>query len=275
MYKSFCLGLLSLFTLGVQAQEASIRLNRIRFGGGGVVLRDEYLSPLNYAGFVVNYSDENVRLSKHHRLAESSLLVSLGQTKNPAQNGSISILHSRLSGSRLFPLYRGRLGILYFGPGYTIGLGGLYSNRNGNNPATFKMDAHLSLSMSYGYRLNWDKCPILLQLSSRTDLLGTRWSQGFGESYYEMYYLSKALGKRFHLSHLGNGIGQELKFSLDIPIYKKITINLNYGYTFYSSNINELNSIQSLHTLGLGLTSYTSVLGGKKWVQSNKQLLPF
>ncbi len=275
----------------------NVRMKTSSLGVGGLVLKDEYLSPLNYGGFSVQYSQESTQLRYKSSVQGVSIwshlfgnvdrtpssswigqrhfVVSLSQTKNPAQNGSISRLEARLSGSRQYALLRAASGVFYLGPGYTVSSGGMYSSRNGNNPATFKLEGLLTLAMSYAYRLPIRSCPILLRLSSRTDLLGLRWEQQFGESYYELYYLSDALTKRLSFAHLGNSFGQELRLNVDIPILDRLICSLGYRYQHKSWQINHLYNKVNEHSVNLGFTRYFRPLGGRSWLKNNVEVLPF
>lgn len=275
----------------------NIRSKTSSLGVGGLVLKDEYLSPLNYGGISILYSQETSQLrykypsqgfsllkpligngersTSRSWLGQRHFVFALGHTSNPAQNANISRLELRLSGSRQYRLSEGRWGSVSLGPGYTLGGGGLYSSRNGNNPATLKLDGGLTLALSYAYRLPWRSFPALIRLSSRTDLVGLRWEQQYGESYYELYYLSEALGKRLALTHLGNSLGQELRINIDIPLFDRYVYSVLYRYQHKSWDINQLYNKLNEHSISLGITRYFRPLGGRRWLQHNIEALPF
>lgn len=274
----------------------NIQIKTQSLGLGGLVLKDEYLSPLNYGGLSLVYTQETSRLGYSYpqgdnlirklvavpqrepnrtKLKQRDFVFSLGRTYNPAGNAAIYRLQGRLSGSSQYRVIDQEWGRLYMGPGYTIGLGGLYSSRNGNNPATMKFDCSLSLALNYSYRLPWRKFPAIVRASSRTDLLGLQWEQQFGESYYELYYLSKDIAKRFSFAHIGRAWGQELKLSLDIPIWDKVIYTLSYRYHHKSWSMNSLQNIFNEHSVTLGLTRFVQPLGGRAWLNKAQTALPF
>lgn len=251
-----------------------LRRHSFSLGAGGVLLKDSYLSPLNYGGWSIQLGDERSRMLRQGWLSQRYIHVSLGQTDNPAQNASISRLELRLSQGFMLPIIQKRWGRVYLGPSYTLGIGGLYSDRNGNNPATFKADASLGLMLSYSYRLPDERFPMLVRLSSRTDLIGTHWGQEYGESYYSLYYLSKALAKRFTFTWFGNAIKQELRIGVDLPLYRRLIATLTYRIQYQVWRIQGLDNRQTEHGIQLGITRYIYRTGGKKWLHEH-QALPF
>lgn len=275
----------------------NLRHKTSSLGLGGIRLNDEYLSPLGYGGFSLQYSQESSQLRYRYKpvdkpflssligtiprqedaqwMGQRHFILSLGRTSNPAGNASISHLEARLSGSRQYRLYGGDFGRLYLGPGYTIGTGGLYSSRNGNNPATFKFDTSLTLALSYSYRLPSERFPALLRISSRTDLLGLQWGQEFGESYYELYYLSKAWYKRLAVSYLGQSWGQELRLGVDLPLFDRTTYHLGYRWAYRSWRLHQLHNYREEHSLSIGLTHYIRPFSGRSWLRSELNALPF
>lgn len=258
-----------------QSDNAPVRMRTTSLGVGGIVLKDEYLSPLNYAGTVYAFNDERNSLITRDWVNQKVFSLSFGDTNNPAKNATIYALRARINQHFLRQIYHGAFGKLSVGPGYTIGVGGLYSTRNGNNPATLKLDGSLSLGISYSYRMPSNRLPILFRLSSRTNLIGTHWGQGYGESYYSMYYVSKDLGKRFVLTHLANAFSQELRLNIDIPIFKHLITSLSYQFSYHQWKINNLTNQQNSHAIMVGLTRYMQPLGGTKWLRENIQILPF
>lgn len=275
----------------------NVRMKLSSLGVGGIILKDEYLSPLQYGGFTVSYTNETSQLryrplshgvpftqrllgnipreASNTWLSQRHFIVVLGQSKNPAGNATISHLQARLSGSRQYNIYQGEWGRVYLGPGYTLGAGGLYSSRNGNNPATLKLDGSLSLMASYSYRLPWIKFPALIRVSSRTDLIGVQWGQEYGESYYELYYLTEAWHKRFALTYLGKSLGQEFRLNIDLPIWDRVVYNIGYRYQHRTWTHSGLYNQMSEHSISLGITRYLRPMGGRKWQHEEQKHLPF
>lgn len=274
----------------------TLRQQTTSLGIGGSVLKDEYLSPLNYGGWAIQFGSESNRLAYNYpqgkglsdyiwantpRTSNRSWLrhrnfsVLLGQMTNPAGNARITRLEGQLSGSVQYRLYEGKWGRFYLGPGYMVLASGLYSSRNGNNPVSIDLRAALTLSAAYSYQLPIDAFPVMLRLSSRTSLLGLKWGQEFGESFYELYYVSNALKKRLGFTHLGNTLSQELRLTIDIPLFDRTVYSLGYRLNYQSSKYNELRAKNIDHAVLLGLTRYLQQHGGRSWRNNNRGSLPF
>lgn len=297
---ALCLALCLLVAMPARAQADSLRravgmnthttpiLRASYLGLGGVVLSDSYLSPLNYGGYTIHFASETAQWRYRGRGLGGLLLgrgyapspaedeaparwlrhrlvsVDYSSTTNPTGSGTMLRLQARWEAARLYKLYDGSLGRILLGPGYTAGVGGLYNSRNGNNPATLKLDASLTLALHYSYRLPWHAFPMQVRLATRTDLIGTQWSQQFGESYYEMYYVSGEFGKRFGLMHLGNQLGVQIRLAIDLPLFRHTDLSIAYRLQHRRWEINHLITRQSDHTLSLGLVRYIRALAPRE-----------
>lgn len=254
-------------------------------GLGGVVLRDDYLSPLSYGGLNLGVSRESLH-KRYSGLGVLGLLwgrkrpmgdtegttwlshrlfsADLSSTENPAGNASIYRVQARWDYARLYRLLSSRWGTLRLGPGYTLGLGGLYSSRNGNNPATFKADASLGIAVHYTHRLPIMGLPIGLKAQLRADLLGVQWSQHFGESYYELLFLREQVMKRLQLVHLGNQQSFQLRLGIDLPLMRGADISLMYRMQCRSWQLNDLPNRQVDHGVYVGLVRYLHKESGSR-----------
>lgn len=272
--KYICYTFLFASVLRIESLNAqSLRMKTEGIALGGLISKDTYLSPLNYGGKIIRYYNETNRLQST-LIGHKYFDAQLGSLENPAGNAKMYVLDARLQGAKQVPLYKGSVGTLYAGPGYDAGIGGLYNTRNGNNPATFHADANLALSFGYAYRLPWQAYPILIRLSSQIDLLGVHWGQDYGESYYEMTYLSKSLGKKFNLTHWGNSYSQDIRINLDIPVYNRLIVNVMGGASFHNWTVREIENRRKAYFIGIGFTNYMKSIGGKQWL-SNNNSIPF
>lgn len=280
-----------------EGRHYNVRMNTLSAGYGGVLLRDDYLSPLSYGGYSISMLSEwaqyryrpagkpvgilgrmlgmRARTTDTRWLSLRHLAVDYSSALNPAGNASITRLQGRWEDARLYRLLDTDYGRLDLGGGYTLGVGGLYSSRNGNNPATLKLDLNLSLALHYSYRLPWRTLPALLRIATRTDLVGTQFSQQYGESYYELYYVTGQEFQRFSLVHLGNQWGQQVRVSLDLPVLDLCTLSLQYRYQGRSWTVHGLYNSQTDHTLALGLVRYLQPRGGRGYINRENLALPF
>lgn len=254
-------------------------------GLGGVVLRDDYLSPLSYGGLNLGVSRESLHKRYPGRgvlgqlwgrkfpmgetegatwLSHRLFSIDLSTTDNPARNASIYRIQARWDYARLYRLHSSEWGTLRLGPGYTLGLGGLYSSRNGNNPATFKADASLGLSLHYTYRFSLLGLPVGLKAQLRADLLGLQWSQHFGESYYELITLRQEATKRLQLVHLGNQQSFQMRLGVDLPLMRGADISLLYRMQYRNWELNDLPNRQVDHGVYVGLVRYLHKVSGSR-----------
>lgn len=287
--------ILALPTIETSGRLVSVPMMKATYLGiGGVVLQDTYLSPLSYGGYNLHFTAETAQHRYRGKglgglllgrgyitdglipeasrwLSHRLLSVDYSLTDNPAGNASIHRIQGRWESMRLYEVYQGKQGRLMIGGGYTVGAGGLYSTRNGNNPATLKLDASLTLGVGYSKYFNLLGYRLLLRLSSRTDLLGLQWSQQYGENYYELYSISRQFMHRFYLTHLGNQFGQQIRCSVDIPLFRRSMLSINYRLQYRSWTLNHLSNRQVDYTLSLGLVRYLSPVSPSH----SPQLLPF
>lgn len=269
-------------------------------GAGGIKLSDSYLSPLNYGGYTLSLQTEWMRYRYRAQPTDGGLwrkltdrllgtyprqidqrwlihrLVSVdyGSTTNPAGNASIMRLQGRWQGNLLYRLAQGHWGQIDLGPGYSLGVGGLYSTRNGNNPATLKADLGLTLGAHYSWRASWRVLPMAVRLSGVLDLVGTQFSQQFGESYYELYLVSEAWRQRLSFTHLGNQLGAQLRLSIDVPVGDLGIVSINYRLQHRAWTVEYLRTHHTDHTISLGLVRYLQARGGRQMLRSNHQI-PF
>lgn len=276
-------------------QVYSLRRTTNYLGFGGLSLRDDYLSPLPYGGVQLSYLREqmyhgykSVRTKAHdrsilairpreeypQRLWYWSGELHLGSTTNPAGNASIYRVMGRLEGNYAYRIYSTAHSQLFVGPGLSTALGGLYSTRNDNNPATLKAELSVTLGLHYGYRLPWQSFPALLRLSTQTNLIGLHFGQGYRESYYELYYVSRQLTKRMHLEHIGRGWGHRLLASIDIPVWDLFTASVGYRWEHHSTKLNQTQYNLNGHALMLGITMHSLPIGGRRALERHRTTLP-
>lgn len=290
-------GRAGLFTIPeAQLRTTVPQIHHQYLGLGGALLRDTYLSPLRYGGKAFSYISEVTRLgyqrradsveaagslfSYHGRQADQRwrrhtlLTVDLGLTTNPAGNASIYTLQGRYDWGYLRQLYTGKWGTLSVGGSLSALAGVRYSTRNGNNPASLDFGLSIGPSLLYSKRLGGEKLPMLAKLYLRSGLLGTTFSQEFGETYYELYYYSKPL-KRFSLAHPGNAPELQLLTSLDLPVLDYLTLSVGYRWDYREKRLHHLRSGYSQHSLLIGVSTTLLPLQGRRVRSTHSSSLPF
>lgn len=291
-------GAKSLFNRTPRPVHYSEQMRSLMIGGGGLLLKDSYLSPLSYGGYTLSVLSERSyygyrrgevdapfwavnllpspwRTTDTRWLHREVMSFDYGNTLSPARNASIRRLQFRLDRTLSYRTLSGGWGDLFVGGGLTAGLGGLYHSRNGNNPATAKVDFSLTTSILYTYRLPWERLPIRLTLHSTAELLGLSFAQGFGENYYEFYRYEPNVLSRLHLTHPLNRFASRTNVRLDIPVWDYLTLNLGYRCQLLSWKLNHTTNRQLDHTAYIGFVSYIKPIGGRLKEQASEVNLPF
>lgn len=266
-------------------------------GGGGLLLRDSYLSPLGYGGYTLSIINERshfgyrpsaegisnmginlwpsrLRTTDERWLHHQMMSFDYGLALSPARNASIRRLQFRIDRGLTYRTFASQWGQLSLGGGLTAGIGGYYHSRNGNNPATAKVDLALTANLIYTYQIPWRRLPLRLTVHNTAELLGLAFAQGFGENYYELYRYQTGVLAHLHLTHPINRLANQLRIRMDIPLGESLTIALGYRCQMRSWRLNHTINNQLDHTAYIGMVSYMQPLGGRK-AQTSKPPLPF
>ncbi len=166
-------------------------------GVGTVRQQDTYLSPLTYRGTQLTLLHESLRpctlkgrelRSQHLWQADASL------TDNAPDRTSYLGMLLRYDYALLLPLRPWPWLRVWAGPQAGASIGGLYSTRNGNNPAQALADVHMgaTLAATAGFTL-WRQS-MAVRAQADWQLLGLMFSPEYGQSYYEVF----ALGNKGH-----------------------------------------------------------------------------
>ncbi len=277
----------------------AVKMQSSYLGLGGLLIKDEYLSPLNYGGTSISFMSESNRfayLPKKEAAKEGfGALLSLpfhfainpkflrhnlysfdlGSSRNPAGNGAMYLIAFRWDSSLMYRLMKNQFGQAHLGLGMKTDFALLYNTRNGNNPVNTDASLALTAHLHYAYRLPWRFCPILFRLSSTIDLLGIRHAIGYGESYYHAYGEKLNLGEHLAFVSLNNQFVEQLRLSLDLPIANYFTLSLSYRARINNFNYNSRVRNFYAHTFSLGLTRYILPLSEKESFQANPQSVCF
>jgi len=233
-------------------------------GFGTSSVYDSYLSPLKYTGDNVGLYYEqmkNTRLMNGNISAQHLFNANYSWSKNNSgtasyYTGLVEYNYGLLY--RLHPMEKWQ-----FFAGMQAGglLGFVYNTRNENNPATGKAHLNLSLSGIANYKLQIRKQPILFRDQLGVPFIGAMYSPQFGESYYEI-----GLGDTKNLVHLAsfhNYFSVRNMLSAEIPL-NPFTLRLAYGFSFYETRINDLETRLISNTFYIGFSYNFFVVSGKQ-----------
>lgn len=261
---------------GVLAQEDSLSIQILRpvnqstlFGIGKVFLNDTYLSPLRYDGISMSLMHDRIKGSSYFKgnlLIQQHFLMQVGFTENPTASASeyYGDINYRLTG--FYPLFAGSNVRLYGGGGWEASLGGIYNERNSNNPGSLKVSTNFNLSAMAVY--NWKIFTFRWQLS--TPFAGLFFSPEYGHSYYEIF----GLGNNKGTIHFGSFHNQQALLnylSVDVPVHN-LTFRAAYLGDYYKTNVNKLDTKIVSHQFMIGIAVESLSFGGKK--VRNNPLIP-
>lgn len=227
---------------------------------GSSHLLDSYLSPLKYTGWHTALNYERTQAMKFYPqrwVQQLNLGVELNRGENPAKNAYqlYGNLHAGWSMS-----YRWELpNRLWFSAGGEVqgNLGGVYSARNGNNPASVKADIDLGFTGAAGWRFNLRHTPVRLRWQTSMPLLGTFFSPEYDELYYEIY-----LGNNHGLMHCawpGNMFRWDNLVTSDISL-GNTALRLGVRSSIYSTEVNHITTRNFSYSFIIGVvTDWISV----------------
>lgn len=233
---------------------------------GGILLEDEYLSPLRYGGtnYGLNLTVEaplTRRLPLMWRLASA---LDFANTKNPAGSAITTFYRGELQSE---VLYRFNLpyGIrLAAGGGLRTTFGARLHSSNVNNPATIDLKADFTASLLAAYMLPVRAFPATVRLYANFGLLGMGHRLGYGQSYYEKHYLDGGLVKAFNFTHPGNTQYSSLVLAFDLPIVNFCTLRVGYRLDADHSRLNQRITSSVLHGGFVGFSFETHWFTGRK-----------
>lgn len=262
--------LIIVFSVSVKAQEEVYKTtNRATLiGVGGVGLYDTYLSPLKYSGKTISVLHDRISPSfflKDKSVLQQQFMLQSAITKNPI--GTARCLYGNVSYSvnSLYDFYKNSSLRVLGGGGLDLSLGGLYNNRNSNNPVSIKTSTNLHLSVMGIY--NWKRFTFRWQISS--PFIGVLFSPNYGQSYYEIFSLGNSSGV-VKFASLHNQYSLTNYFTVDIHA-RKHTFRVGYLGNYYITNVNSLNTNILSHQIVLGMATETLNFGGTR-ARNSKQI---
>ena len=131
--------------------------------------------------------------------------------------------------------------------------GALYNPSNSNNPAAAKVNLSLGFSEMLTYTLHLGRLPVTLRYQLSLPVVSLFFSPGYGESYYEIFYLGNRAGivkcgswhNRFDMNNL---------FTVEIPI-GRAALRIGYDNRIRSSRANHLDYFHYSNAFVIGVAT--------------------
>lgn len=234
---------------------------------GSAHVADTYLSPLKYTGWNAGFQYERMQAMKFRPDSWRQQLlagVEVNGTENPARNASMYYGNLSLSWGML---HRWQLpwGMTVAAGGSAgMNLGGIYSNRNGNNPAAAKGDITLNATGYAVWSTRLWRLPVMFRWQTSLPLTGVFFSPEYDELYYEIY-----LGNHSGLVHgawPGNYFRWDNLVTADLD-FSDTRLRLGFRSRILSSEVNHITT---------RIFSYAFVIGvsGDWFTVSRRRGLP-
>lgn len=223
---------------------------------GRGTLHDSYLSISHYKGSEWGLMHERLRVlpyGKDQWVMRHRIDASASNAYGISSNGQLITAMLDYSYGQLYTL-RFPCGLTWrTGGEIELSGGALYNPRNSNNPAAAKVNLSLGFSEMLTYTLHLGRLPVTLRYQLSLPVVSLFFSPGFGESYYEIFYLGNRAGivkcgswhNRFDMNNL---------FTVEIPI-GRAALRIGYDNRIRSSRVNHLDYFHYSNAFVIGVAT--------------------
>ena len=223
---------------------------------GRAHLHDSYLSINNYSGYELGLMHERLRalpFGNGKWVMRHRIDASAANAYSPSQSGHLI--------SAMLDYSYGQLYTRRFDCGLTWRTGGeielsggaLYNPRNSNNPAAAKVNLSLGFAEMLTYTLHLGRIPVTLRYQLSLPVMSLFFSPGFGESYYEIFYLGNHSGiVKFGAWH--NRFDMNNLLTVEIPI-GRAALRIGYDNRIRTSRANHLDYFHYSNAFVIGVAT--------------------
>lgn len=232
---------------------------------GHASVRDTYLTPVTYGGTHLRLGYQAVQATGFNPdkwVRNLEVGVEYGNVKNNVGNNT---MHVAMVDGRWSLMRRWRDVVtpglqLMAGGAVMVRGGAIYNGANSNNICSVKIHAGVGVSGMAVYPVRVGRLHITLSDQLAVPVLGAFYSPEYDESYYEIY-----VGNHSGLAHFTLGKRYEVNNLLSADLHLGNTIlRLGYRYQGEGSNVSNLKTRLSNHSLVIGLGGDFLSLGRKK-----------
>ena len=254
---AICLLHVSIAVGAVEADSLCVRpvLSTFMVEAGSHHVRDTYLTPLEYKGWITALSYERMQAMKFNPerwIMQLDGRLEVSRMLNPAKTALMWELDFRPSWSML---WRTRLPY-----GFTVAAGGnasadlgvLYLPRNSNNPASAKASLTVGATAMAVWNGRIGRMPITLRYQPALPLVGAFFSPDYDELYYEIW-----LGNHSGLAHFawpGNFFRFDNFLTADLH-FGGTTLRVGYRCEVFSGKSGNIVNRDITHCFVLGIAT--------------------
>lgn len=246
-------------------------MHSLMAGAGGTNVLDSYLSPYNYTGLDITLIRETMRPTKlmqgkvHVQTLfqiNGSILENRAKTANEYAGG----IRYGINWQYTWQLAEGLK--VMAGPGASAYLGGIYNERNSNNPMQAKGDVMIDLSAQAFYNFHLLKRQWILRYEMILPFCGMAFTPNYGQLYYEALML-KNYDKNLQFAHFANSPSMRHLLTLSMPM-KSAVVRVGLSANFQQQELNGLKHHSYNTNIMVGFAKYFN----RKSTTRN-QVLPF
>lgn len=257
--------IVSLFCLCACININAQTMHSFNAGIGTADIMDTYLSPYAYKG--TNYhllwnSQRMVRACGIENLNFQTILdVDASILDNPAKNineysGGVRFALGWTKTIKTWDIKKSKVSV-EVGPMTSIYAGGIYNERNGNNPAQAKADLMIDFTAKAKWQFSLFKKNMQLDYQIIMPFAGIAFSPNYGQSYYEAFYKDN-YDHNVVFANFVNMPSIRHMINLDVPLRKHSMTALRIGYQgyFMQSKFNKLRYHSYTNSFTIGFTKY-------------------
>lgn len=232
---------------------------------GSSHIADTYLSPIRYAGWSAGFGYgrmQAMKFSPERWVMALDARLTAERTLNRVGNATMWYwgVETRWAMMRRVRPLAGLTVGLGVGPGLKAGC--LYSQRNGNNPASAKVALTVDLSAYAAWNIRVGRLPVTLCYRPVVPLTGVFFAPDYGELYYEIY-----LGNHSGLARMawwGNYFALDHSLTADLH-FGNTSLRIGYSGQVLSTKASDITSRMIRHCAVIGVSGeWLSVSPRKK-----------
>ena len=238
--------------------ESSSRNHSLLFGFGSSNILDTYLSPYSYKGIEARFiyqTERRTKLWNSHISFHTQTDINADYVKNPAKNVKSYAGGIRFSAAWLYNFSDIRRWHFATGLAASAYAGGIYNDRNGNNPAQGRLDLMIDLTGKATYHFpvkgKWWKATYSLSIP----FVGIAFSPMYGQSYYEIFSL-KDYDHNVVFANFVNTPSMRHLLTLDIPLGRNKSLRIGYAAELMQAKWNGIRYHAYSHNIMIGYTKY-------------------
>ncbi|MBR3456300.1 MAG: DUF3316 domain-containing protein [Bacteroidaceae bacterium] len=216
-------------------------MHSMMVGAGWANVLESYLSPYNYRGTDITAIRETMRPTKMMQgrvhvqtlfQLNGSILDNKAKTAKEYAGG----LRYGINWQYTWELAQGLK--VMAGPGASAYLGGIYNDRNGNNPGQAKGDLMIDLNAQVFYNFRLFHREWMLRYEMTVPFCGMAYTPNYGQSYYEAFELEN-YDRNLQFAHFANTPSMRHLLTLSVPM-KSAVIRVGLSANYQQQKLNGL-----------------------------------